>query len=313
MGTYSRKTAGQAMDDDKLKAVIQAEMHSATGSLLGSDGGGDLADQRRTAMDYYLSQPFGNEIEGRSQVIDSVVHDVIEAALPDLLELFTASDEIVRFEPEQPNDEEAAKQATDYINFIFFRDNPGFKTLHSWFKDALLQKNGIVKVFYEETDRKKRHTFTGLLEDEVTLILQEEGVEPVEHEVNEETGLHALTILRDDPKGRVRVLPLPPEEFLIARRAVNMEDAAFVAHRVRKTISELIEEGYDPEVLEHIPSHDESEYNEERLARFNADDEWPVDANGLDPAMRTVWITECYIRTDYDGDGVAELSKMTVA
>ena len=313
MARYIRKAPGEAMDDDKLKAVIQAEMYSATGSLLGSDGGGDLADQRRIAMDYYLSQPFGNEVEGRSQVIDSVVHDVVEAALPDLLELFTASDEIVRFEPEQPEDEEAAKQATDYINFIFTRDNPGFRILHWWFKDALLQKNGIVKVFWEETNEKKRHTFTGLSEDEVQLILNEEGVEPVEHEVDEQTGLRDLTILRDNPQGRVRILPVPPEEFLIARRSVTMEDAPFIAHRLRKTISELIEAGYDPEIVEGIPSHDEYEYNEERLARFNADDEWPVDANGLDPAMRAVWITECYIKTDYDGDGVAEMRKITVA
>ncbi len=313
MARYIRKAKGEAMDDDKLKAVIQAEMYSATGSLLGSDGGGDLADQRRIAMDYYLSQPFGNEVEGRSQVIDSVVHDVVEAALPDLLELFTASDEIVRFEPEQPEDEEAAKQATDYINFIFNRDNPGFRILHWWFKDALLQKNGIVKVFWEETNEKKRHTLTGLSEDEVALVLNEEGVEPVEHEVDEQTGLHDLTILRDNPQGRVKILPVPPEEFLIARRSVTMEDAPFIAHRLRKTISELIEDGYDPEIVESIPSHDEYEYNEERLARFNADDEWPVDANGLDPAMRAVWITECYIKTDYDGDGVAELRKITVA
>lgn len=313
MASYARKIKRQAMDEDKLKAIIQAEMHSATGSLLGSDGGGDLADQRRKSMDYYLSQPFGNEVDGRSQVIDSVVHDVVEAALPDLLELFTASDEIVRFNPEQPGDEDAAKQATEYVNFIFHRDNDGFRILHWWFKDALLQKNGILKVFWEETDEKKRHTFTGLLEDEVNLILNEEGVEPVEHEVDKDTGLHALTILRDNPQGRVRIMPVPPEEFLIARRAVTLEDASFVAHRVRKTISELIEEGYDPEVLERIPSHDESEYNEERLARFNADDEWPVDAYGLDPAMRTVWITECYIKTDWDGDGVAELRKITVA
>lgn len=313
MARYARKIAAQAMDDNRLKSIIQAEIHSATGSLLGSDGGGDLADRRRQSMEYYLSEPFGNEIDGRSQVIDSVVHDVIESALPDLLELFTASDEIVRFEGQEPEDEEGAKQATDYINYIFAKDNEGFRILHWWFKDALLQKNGIVKVFWEETDAKKRETFTGLSEDEVALILDAKGVEAIEHDIDPETGAHNLTVLREYKKGRVRIMNLPPEEFLIARRAVTMERAPFIAHRVRKSISELIEEGYDPEVLDRIPSYDEAEYNEERLARFEADDEWPIDANGLDPAMRHIWVYECFITVDYDGDGVAERRKITVA
>jgi hypothetical protein len=92
-----------------------------------------------------------------------------------------------------------------------------------------------------------------------------------------------------------------------------LEDSPFISHRVRKSVSELIEEGYDPEVLERIPSYDEAEYNQERLARFEADDEWPVDANSLDPAMRHVWVYECYMRVDFDGDGVVELRKITVA
>ncbi len=313
MARYARKLSSERMDDDKLKAIVQSEIYSATGSLLGSDGGGDLSDRRRQSMEYYLSEPFGNEIDGRSQVIDSVVHDVIEAALPPLLELFTASDEIVRFEPQEPEDEKAAEQATDYINHIFGKDNDGFRILHWWFKDALLQKNGIVKVFWEETDAKKRETFTGLSEDEVALILASEGVEPIEHDIDQETGAHNLTVLREYKKGRVRIMNVPPEEFLIARRAVTLEDSPFVSHRVRKSISELIEEGYDPEILEHIPSYDEAEYNQERLARFEADDEWPVDANSLDPAMRHVWLYECYMRVDFDGDGVAELRKITVA
>ena len=313
MARYARKMLSEKMDDDRLKSIVQSEIYSATGSLLGSDGGGDLSDRRRQAMEYYLSEPFGNEVDGRSQVVDSVVHDVIEAALPSLLELFTASDEIARFEAQEPEDEEAAKQATDYINYIFAKDNDGFRILHWWFKDALLQKNGIIKVFWEETDAKKRETFTGLSEDEVALILNDKGVEPIEHDIDPETGAHNLTVLREYKKGRVRIMPVPPEEFLIARRAVTLEESPFVSHRVRKSVSELIEEGYDPEVLERIPSYDEAEYNQERLARFEADDEWPVDANSLDPAMRHIWVYECYMRVDFDGDGVTELRKITVA
>ena len=312
MARYARKIQRQAMDDNRLKSIVQAEIYSATGSLLGSDGGGDLSDQRRRSMEAYLSEPYGTEVEGRSQVIDSVVHDTIEAALPSLLEIFTSTEDIVRFEPASPEDEAFAEQATDYVNYIFRADNDGFRILYNWFKDALLQKNGIVKVFWEVTDHTKRETFTGLTEEDVALILNEENVEAIEHNANED-GTQDLTVLVKSEQGRVRIVNVPPEEFLIARRAVTMEDAKFVSHRVRKSVSELIEEGYDPEVLERIPSYDEAEYNEERLARFQADDEWPVDANSLDPAMRHIWVYECYMWTDYDGDGIAELRKITVA
>lgn len=320
MARYARKLNTEPMDESRLKQIIQAEIHSATGSLLGSDGGGDLADRRREAMEFYLSEPFGNEVEGRSQAIDSVVHDTVEAALPPLLEIFSSSDEVVRFEPAKPSDEEHAKQATDYINYILNEDNDSFQLFYSWFKDALLQKNGIIKAWWEVNDKVERETMTGLTLDQVSTLLYDENgqplenIEPIEKSLDEETGLIDITILRSpDQNGRVKIVGVPPEEFLIARRAVHEEEAPFLAHRDKKTISELIEAGFDPEVLERIPSYDEMEYNEERLARFEADDEWPIDANQMDPAMRSVWVYECYIKTDFDGDGVTELRMVTVA
>lgn len=309
---YRRKLRGERMDEQTLKTIVQHEIYSATGSLLGSDGGGDLSDRRRQALEYYYGEPFGTEVEGRSQFISTDVHDAVEGMLPALLAPFTSSDDIVRFEPMGREDEEPAKQATEYINHIFYNDNPGFDILYDWVKDGLIQKNGIVKVWWEEKDHEDRKTLTNLSDEEVAYILAGEGVEPVEHSDNPD-GTHDLTILKTEPRGRCRIMGVPPEEFLIARRATNSDTAPFLAHRTRKSISELIEEGYDPEVLESIPSYDEAEYNEERLARFESDDEWPIDANQMDPAMRHVWVYECYITTDYDGDGVAELRKVTVA
>lgn len=300
------------MDDDRLKQVIQSEIHSATGSLLGSDGGGDLADRRREALEFYYSEPFGNEIDGRSQAIDSVVHDTVEAALPSLLDPFVSTDDVAHFIPQKPSDEPFAKQATEYINYILTQDNDRFSLFHAWFKDALIQKNGIIKVWWDDSESEERFTYTGLNLQQVTYLLDDPDVEPIEKDIDEETGLIDLAIIRKIPP-KIMIKGLPPEEFLIARRAVSIEDAAFVAHRVRKTISELIEEGYDPEVLERIPSYEESEYNEERLARFEADDEWPIDANHMDPAMRSVWVYECYVKTDYDGDGLTELRQVVVA
>ena len=112
--------------------------------------------------------------------------------------------------------------------------------------------------------------------------------------------------------GQVKVLSVPPEEFLVSRRAASLEDADFVCHRVKKSISELIQEGYDPSLLHDLPGYNQSEaeLNEERLARFSYDDDSvpPQEGQG---ANKKVYIDECYIRIDFDGDGIAELRKIT--
>ena len=305
------------MDDTELRSVVEAAIRGSTSSLHGSDGGGDLANQRKEALEFYYAEKFGNEVEGRSEIVSHDVSDVIEWLLPGLLEVFVASDDVVRFEPQGMEDEEAAKQATEYVNWIFNRDNPGFKILFDMFKDALLQKTGTAKVFWEETEEEKRETFTGLTDMEVAYLADGDDVEVVEHSAGEidDTGaqLYDMTLLRKVADGRVRIETFPPDELLVSRRAEDIKNSPFVGHRTQKTVTDLLEMGFDPEVVERLPSHDEAEYNEERLARFQADDEWPVDADNPDASMRPIWVTECYIRVDYDGDGRAELRKITVA
>jgi len=41
------------------------------------------------------------------------------------------------------------------------------------------------------------------------------------------------------------------------------------------------------------------------MAALNVD-----SANNLDDSQRIVWVTECYVRVDYDGDGIAELRRV---
>jgi len=120
------------MTDSELKSILAAEIADSLAHL-----GGELSEQRRKALRYYLGQPFGNEQEGRSKVVSTDVSDVVEWILPSLLKIFTAGDEVVRFEPTGPEDEEVAKQATEYVNWIFSRDNQGFLNLYMLFKGAL--------------------------------------------------------------------------------------------------------------------------------------------------------------------------------
>jgi hypothetical protein len=311
------------MTDSELRAVLSAEIDGAVAHL-----GGELAEQRRKALDYYLGEPFGNEIEGRSRVVSTDVADTIEWILPSLLKVFTAGDDVVRFEPTGPEDEEAARQATEYANWIFTRDNPGFLILYTLFKDALLQKNGIAKVWWDAGEEAVRESYAGKSFEEMQLVLADPEVEVIEHGAYEALGvvagpqgqaveapvtLHDFTVTRRKGYGCVRIMPVPPEEFLISPRARSIEEAAFVGHRIRKTVSELIEAGYDPDVVDRLASADEDDPTGERRARFGAEGVPDFgDAGAVNRAMREVWITECYVKVDWDGDGIAERRKVTV-
>mgnify|MGYP003624841548 CR=1 FL=1 len=316
----------KAVDKDRLRSIISSEITHSMGFM-----GGELSEQRRTAMDYYYGKPFGNEIDGRSQVVLTDVFDTIEWIMPALMKIFAGGEKVVQFDAVGPEDEELSEQQTEYVNHIFQKDNEGFMILYEWFKDALLQKNGTLKVYWDDSDVTDRESYTDLSEDELALLLDEEGTELVEQRDYEKAGsfpvaegaqvapevmetAYDITILRTHPANRVKIHVMPPEEFLISRRATSIEDASFTGHRVRKTVSELIQMGFDEEQVMRLQSGGtgEGEFNEERIARFDIDDEYPDVGHSIDPSMREVWIIECYLKVDYDGDGIAELRKVTV-
>ena len=129
-----------------------------------------LSDDRAQAIEYYLGEKFGNEEEGRSQVVSYDVQDTIESALPQLLKVFVAGDKVVQFNPKGPEDQDAADQETDYINHIVMEKNEGFKVFYVWFKDALLSKNGYVKVYSEEENETEEYDYKGLTDAQLQML-----------------------------------------------------------------------------------------------------------------------------------------------
>ena len=240
------------ISDTELQSIINGEISNSLGFL-----GGNLSSQRKKSLEYYLGEKLGTEIDGRSQVISTDVADTIETILPNLLRIFTASDNVVRCEPVKAEDVALAEQATNYINYIFNKDNPGFSILYTWFKDALLEKNGIIKVFWDESKKVGQETYKNLDDNEYQLLVNDPNVEFVETEEFEDEKakeqlqqvkemaaaqgqeietpvpmLHNCIIKRTNAFGKVKVENVPPEEFLISRSAKSIEDANFVAHKV---------------------------------------------------------------------------------
>ena len=310
----------QTITDEELITRIRGEITDSLGYM-----GDTISQQREQAMQYYYGLPFGNEVEGRSQYVDSTVQDTIEWIKPSLMRVFASGDEMVKFNPHGPEDVAMAEQATDYVNYVFTKDNPGWEILYSWFTDALLSKNGIVKVWWDEYGESQREEYRGLDEISFTALISDDNVEVVEHspfeelnEMNIAVTLHDVVIKRHSYNGKVRIENVPPSEFLISRESKNIQDARFVCHRVEKTLSELREmypdEDLDPEALGGSDA-DMTTFSAERLERYEFDksarywEGWGGEEYGED-GLRRYWLHESFLRTDYDGDGITELRKV---
>ena len=317
----------------ELRNIIGQEINNAMGYM-----GGNLSSQRKKSLEYYMGEPLGTEIDGRSQVVSTDVADTVETILPNLLKIFTSSDQTVKCEPVKAEDVALAEQATNYINYIFNKDNNGFSILYNWFKDALIEKNGIVKVYWDESEKVEQETYENLNDQEYKILLDNDDVEVVQEEsfVDEKAKqqleeikalaeaqgqvmediptpkLHNCIIKRTSSSGKVKIENIPPEEFLIQRSAKSIEDADFVAHRVLKTRSELIQMGFDREIIEDLPTQNNITFNDERLARFSDIDESPLN-DAPDESTQDIEIYECYIKIDMDSDGISELRKVIVA
>lgn len=342
------------MTESDLKATLHAKINNSIAYQ-----GGKLAQARMQAMRYYNGDKFGNEQSGRSHVVSRDVAEAVDSILPSLLRIFTSTTDAVRFDARKPQDEDKADQITDYCNWVWGTQNEGFHNYYTWFKASLLERLGVVKIWWDEAQTKTKETYVGLTDEQLSQLVLAGDVDveviksypdPDSRDIGddlqvladvakgdlkaqgEKTGplldellkgldaqkpamLHDVEATFTNNEGRIKVAPVPGDEFLIERRAVSLDETPFCAHRFKMAISDLIEMFPDQEdAIWALPSGEEAEYSMERLERFKQEDQlpWRQD-NPADPSMREVWVSECYLRVDFDGDGYGELRKITVA
>ncbi len=314
------------MQQNELKSILQAEIDDAIGYIET-----ETVDQRKQALEAYLRQPYGNEVEGKSQIVTGEVAEAIDGALPSLVRIFTGSDNIVVFEPQGPQDEATAKQATDYCNWVFTKDNAGVAILHDWFKDALMQKNGIVKAYWENKEDLTKERYYDLSDDELAMLMSDETMEIVEQDTTEfpiydpmgqpvldPTGVqvmgstHNVVVQKRKKSGKVTIENVPPEEFLISKKAKTIADSPFVAHRQMLTRSDLIAMGFNKKQVESLQMDDALAYTPERVARYSAGEQ-PYQVQTDDPSMQEIEVFECYVKTDMNGKGIATLTQVFYA
>ena len=301
------------MDDYQLSSIVSSEI---VDSLNHFDS--EYTQERLRAIDFYLGEPLGNEQAGKSSVVDTTFADTVETIMPNLMRVFTANDQYVRFAPRTAEDVKGAEQATDMANFVINHDNPGYKVLHTWFKDALMFRLGVVKYFWDETEEVNEEEYNGLNEDELVMLLNDPDVDVVsQEETVTETMLaddgslvplastYDLSVKVTRRSGKIKIINVPPEEFLVSRRAESLEDAHFVAHRTTMTVSDLVAMGYDQDEVEAHAGAGDLDVDRERTSRFQ-DLEAATGTDAADPALREVLYYECIMNVDFDGDGIAE-------
>lgn len=307
------------MDEYQLNSILTSEIRD---SLNHFDS--EYSQERIRAMDFYLGEPMGNEVEGRSQVVSTEVSDTIEAIMPNLMRVFTANDQYVRFNARTADDVERAEQISDYVNYVINHDNEGYKILYNWFKDALLFRLGVVKYYYDEQESVTEEEYENLNETELAALMANPDMEiiGVEEETSEayvadeETGemiplssSFNIKVKVTEKTGKIRIENVPPEEFLVNRRATSLEDAHFVAHRTVMTVSDLVAMGYDRDIVEKHAGYSSLEVDDERTNRFQ-DLEANTGTDAADPALAEVIYYECVMKVDYDGDGIAEMRRV---
>ena len=299
------------MDDHELKSVVgQQIMHSR--SYLSAEVGAD----RQQNLRMYLNRPLGNEVEGRSQVISTDVQDTIEAIMPDLVEMFTASGAIWKYEPTGPEDEAFTEQVADYVHDVVWSvDNHGFKISHDAIKNVLLEKNGVFKVWWDDSRPEREEAMREVSIVDLLVLDSDPNVEIVEAEENMygdvPTGLFDIKIRRKRETGRCVIEVVPSEEFLVSTRVRELDEtASFCAHRRYMSRSELIEMGYDKDFVWNLPTIEGNnnanlDRSRVRHARFSDDRSAMTDYGVQAPSEREVEVYECYMLLDYDGDGVS--------
>lgn len=304
----ARKKKLKPMNEDEVLTYIDQLVVDAVDYDIS-----ELSQQRANALSYYFGAPFGNEQEGKSKVVSRDVQETVDWIMPSLMKIYTSGDNVVQFQPQTAEDVPLAEQETEYVNYLFMRKNNGFTIMHDWFQDALMMKNGVVKVYVEEDKQPLFDYFTGLDDDMITEILSEPNVELLQRTDNGD-GTYDIKISTINTKRNIKVCNIPPEEFIIDREAKSIDDALIVGHRPSVTRSDLVELGVPDDVLDELnyDTYDRTDSSPEALVRdaFDGTGDSGYQSGIQSEANRKTRLTEVYVKLDVDGDGIAELRRV---
>jgi hypothetical protein len=286
--------------DTDLLSLVAGEMVRA----VGFDQDAELRDDRERALLYRKGDVSADipTLPNRSKAVSSDISDAIETIKPDLIEIFTAGDDVVAFIPQNARDVEAAKQETAYLHHVAFQDNPGFLNLCTAIDDALGLKQGIFHWEWEEDITHDYEDFTGKNAVELQLAQQDGEVTDIKAETEgadlrtgEQTYSFRVTKTKDNSKATYWAIA--PDDFAAAPDTVYIAEATYCVERQRPRVQDLIAEGFDEEKVRNLPAYGEPDTTIQQ-ARDTAGEHETPDANSDDTSddLRQVEIRKHCIR-----------------
>ena len=309
------------MTEEQLKALLDNYIDDSQNAY--QDVEGDV----QKATDYYLGKPYGNEVSGKSSVTTREVAEAVDGALPQLLKIFTQSVDVVELTPQNDGDATVAENVTQYVNHIFEKDNAGAIIMHNWFWDALVNKVGIVKAYWDVREDANEEEYFGLSQDELAMLMQEPSVEIVGQEefpgemipvgvdpmsgeelTQQAPSTYNVKLKKTVDASRVKIENVSTAEFMIDRHADCIDDARFVAQRKMLTRSDLVSMGYDKDIVAELSTDEDIGINADGF-EYN-----PINAdiNNTDPSQDLIAYYECYIDIG-DEEGTAKKHRICYA
>jgi len=298
------------LDDDQVVSIVDTNLRRSIGYY-----DSELSKERRQVMDYYSAKLPRPAHDGNSKYVSQDVYDAVESMKASLLETFSTGNKTLRFSPQNADDVPMAEVCTEYTDYVLHRQNNLFETMQTVIHDGLIARAGVAKVYWATQDESSLEYVEGLTEEELDVLLAEENVE-IEEISEDEFGMFSgeLRVTRDT--SQVKVEAIAPEEFLIEPQAKSLDDVSFCAHRTKKSISELIEMGYDEDLVSKIADNEDTDFDNdpEILSRFDdIGSDRGFNAKGYQRQTRQVTVIEAFIELDVEATGVAELYRVVKA
>lgn len=336
---------GEGFEGDQ-ESMTEEELHAVTMQEIQASGGlyDEVSQIRERALEMYAGH-MPSAPQGRSQAVSQDVADVIEWTLPQVMTALMENSNVVSFDPLSEDDEEQAQLETDAVEHVLYQENDGFLYVYSACKDALIQRNGIGKIYWDESTEVCFESYSGLTEPEVMQLLepsdgsvvtpiaydqramdgvvdfnaaaqqqpqpQQPGM-PQQQQPQQPLTVYDIEVKRVTSAKGVRIEPLAPEEFRWNRdhNSITLDGARFTDHNRRVTRQDLLAEGWPEDLVDTLPA--DATLSDEQETRFESDGEY-VDQTSTVSSGTSVIVHECYLLIDADRDGVPEYMKVHVA
>lgn len=289
------------MDKTDLVNMLRAEISNAQGV-------GDNSEATRAlAMRYYLGEAGGGPVElGRHTNISTDVADMVEATIAQMVPALL-SEPICEPIPANAGDVEAARQEGRLVNYVVMQLNAGDIQFQSSMRDALLQRNGWVKVWFDEGEETETRVWHGVQRETMAQAIASGRLgDPKEIEVEYETvgdGMVNATTKATKKRARLRVDSADPALLIwtVDFPSMDVQRIPFLAEIELVTQSDLIARGYDRAIVEALPDFESTDTAV--MARY---DRSPQQGAAENLAQRFIQVHRCFYLYDSDNDGISE-------